>query len=328
MSLFLAVDGGNSKTEVLVGDTDGHVVGFARGGGTNHQTSGGLPAVMGKLTQLVRGVGDGRRPELGVVCLAGADLPVEIASLTEAVEAADWADKSIVDNDMAALLRAGTEAPDAVAVVCGAGINCLARAADGRTVRFPALGHVSGDWGGGQHLGALALWHAARAEDGRGPETGLVAAVAEHFGRATAAEVSAAVHLGEISARRLGELSPVLFRVSAAGDEVARSVVTRQAEEIVALAVAALRRLDLLAAPAAVVLGGGVLRALDPLLFQLVSAGLHTEAPRAEITLVTDPPVVGAALLAMDTLGADTAAQEAMRARVRRLIAAHQSGEI
>ncbi|SDI37021.1 BadF-type ATPase [Actinokineospora alba] len=328
MSVFLAVDGGNSKTEVLVGDTSGHVVGFARGGGTNHQTSGGLSAVMGKLTQLVRGVGDGRRPDLAVVCLAGADLPVEVAALTAAVETADWADKSIVDNDMAALLRAGTEAADAVAVVCGAGINCLGRAADGRMVRFPALGHVSGDWGGGQHLGALALWHAARAEDGRGPATALVAAVAGHFDRTTAAEVSAAVHLGEISPRRLGELSPVLFRVSAAGDEVARSVVTRQADEIVALATAALRRLDLLAAPTTVVLGGGVLRALDPLLFQLVSTGLHTEAPRAQIALVTDPPVVGAALLAMDTLGADKAAQEAMRAQVRRLIAAPQPGEI
>ena len=78
-----------------------------------------------------------------------------------------------MDNDTFALLRAGTDSPDAIAVVCGAGINCVGRAADGRIARFPALGMLSGDWGGGQHLAALALWHAARAEDGRGPATAL-----------------------------------------------------------------------------------------------------------------------------------------------------------
>lgn len=318
MSLLLAVDGGNSKTDVLICDTTGRVLASARGRGTNHQTAGGVEEAMRRLDDLVAraradaGLTD-ERIALAAVYLAGADLPVELAMLTEAVSAADWAAKSVVDNDTLALLRAGTEAPDAVAVVCGAGINCVGRAADGRTVRFPALGVITGDWGGGDELGVVALWHATRAEDGRGPATALASAVAAHFGVTTAAELAAAAHLDPSVAERLGELTPVLFHLSREGDEVARSVVVRQGEEVALLAGAALRRLGLAAAPATVVLGGGVLRGRDPLLFSTIRERLAEQAPLAELTVVSHPPVVGAALLGLDALGATPDAARLLR---------------
>ena len=74
----------------------------------------------------------------------------------------------MVRNDTFAVLRAGTERTWGVAVVCGYGTNCSGVAPNGRTFRFPAFGDLSGDWGGGHDIGAAALWHAVRAEDGRG----------------------------------------------------------------------------------------------------------------------------------------------------------------
>lgn len=335
--VLLAVDGGNSKTDVLLADTSGRVLGHARGGGTNHQTAGGLGPAMARLDELVRraGVTGGLRPALAAVYLAGADLPSELAALTGAVTAAGWAGTSIVDNDAMALLRTGTEATEAtqdagtthdgttgaVAVVCGAGINCVARATDGREVRFPSLGAVSGDWGGGQHLGSLALWHAARAEDGRGPATSLVEVVTGHFDLATVAEVCAAIHLGTIPSTRLGSLAPLLCQTAATGDQVARCVVLRQAEEVVLLVTAALRRLDLLGSPVAVVLGGGVLRARHPLLCDAIHQRLSAAAPLAKITVATDPPVLGAAFVAMDALGAGRPAYTTLRAAAHHFFA-------
>ncbi|TDV41741.1 N-acetylglucosamine kinase [Actinophytocola oryzae] len=318
MSLLLAVDGGNSKTDVLVCDDTGAVLGHARGLGTNHQTYG-LTESMRRLDGLVAsaraaaGLSDADRVALASVYLAGADLPVELTMLADAVTKAGWADKSVVDNDTLALLRAGTESPDAVAVVCGAGINCVGRAADGRTVRFPALGTITGDWGGGDELGLAALWHASRAEDGRGPATALAAAIAGFFGLDSAADVAAAAHLDPTAAERLGTLTPLLFEVAAAGDEVARSIVTRQGEEVALMAIAALRRLDLVTRPSTVVLGGGVLRSRDPLLYEVIDARLGVDAPLAEITVVTDPPVVGSALLGLASLGATPGAEERLR---------------
>lgn len=319
MSLLVAVDGGNSKTEVLVCDDTGTVLGHARGPGSNHQTAGGLDVAIARLNTLVAqaradaGLVSSDRIALAAVYLAGADLPVELTMLTDAVTAAGWADKSLVDNDTLALLRAGTADPDAVAVVCGAGINCVGRAADGRMVRFPALGAITGDWGGGDELGPTALWHASRAEDGRGPATALTSAIATHFGLPSATAVAAAAHLDPSIAARLRDLTPVMFEAARAGDPVARSIVVRQGEEVALLAIAALRRLGLVASPATVVLGGGVLRGRDPLLHDTIRDRLASATPLAEITVVTGPPVVGAALLGLDALGTTPGAEGRLR---------------
>jgi len=320
---YVAIDGGNSKTHLVIGESAGRVLGFVRGPGSCPHNIG-LPSCIALLDSLVsRGLAEAGLPPGTVldradVYVAGADLPVEVDELTKAVGEAGWAREHRVDNDLFALLRAGTSAPDAVAVVCGAGINCVGRAADGRTARFPSLGTLSGDWGGGHHLAELTIWHAARGEDGRGPATALSAAVAAHFGQPTVAEVSAGLHLGELAAQRSPDLVPTLFAIAAAGDPVARSLVARQAEEVVSMATVAARRLGLLDKAYTVVLGGGVLAAKHALLHDAVVAGIQGAAPHAVVTLVADPPVAGAALLALDAFGrTDPELESMVRTAVR-----------
>ncbi len=262
--------------------------------------------------------------------LAGADLPSEVDLLTRTHRRRGLGRHGHRgDNDTVALLRAGTDAADAVAVVCGAGINCVGRSADGRTARFPSLGSLSGDWGGGRDLAKLALWNAVRGEDGRGPATALSTAIADHFGLSTSDEVGIALHLGagqvggvrfvggpgggHLDRARLSELTPVLFAVAAAGDPVAAELVQRQVTEIVSMATIIARRLDLLDSPFTVVLGGGVLRARHPQLITPVTDGILAAAPKATVTIVDAPPVLGAALSALDALGASPDAHHTLR---------------
>jgi hypothetical protein len=73
-------------------------------------------------------------------------------------------------------------------------------------------------------------------------------------------------------------------------------------------------RLDLHDQPAAVVLGGSVLAARDPLLTEGVSVRLAAYAPRANVLVTDDPPVIGSALLGLDALGASADAETAARA--------------
>ena len=231
-------------------------------------------------------------------------------------DARGWAPRTVVGNDTFALLRAGTDEPDAVVVVCGAGINCSGVRADGAQVRFPALGPTSGDWGGGEDLGNEALWYAVREEDGRGPATALTRLVADHFGLPSATAVTEALHFGELDVERLVELAPGVLAAARDGDAVALSVVERLADEVVLMAVAALRRLDLLDRRAAVVLGGGVLASRAPVLLDRVVDRLAASAPHAHVTVVSAPPVLGAALAGLDLLDAAAAAGDHLRAEV------------
>ncbi len=317
----LAFDAGNSKTDVALVATDGRLVGTARGGPFLPQRIGPEAAVAGLVALVDAACADAglvHRDEGPIVrhvsaCLANADLPSEHEALESAIAARGWGESTEVFNDTFAVLRAGLDEPRGVAVVCGAGINCAGLLPDGTTVRFAALGHISGDWGGGAFLWQEAMWWAARAEDGRGPGTALSVELPRHFGIDGMAALIEAIHLGEISEARCLELTPVLFAVAAAGDDVAMRIVRRQAEEVVALALAAMRRLGVVEDPVDVVLGGGVLTAGHALLMDEIDRLLHEQAPRARTTVVRTPPVVGAALLGLDRIGAPAEARDRLR---------------
>jgi len=327
----LAIDGGNSKTDLALVGWDGTLLAAVRGPGASHEDYG-IDGAVRRLGDLVRALaakagldgGDsGCDSGPGIVarhlsaCLAGADLPDEEAALTAALTAAGWSRSAVAVNDTFAVLRGGTDQPWGVAVTCGAGINCVAVAPDGTTARYLSHGTLTGDWGGGLGLGNAVMWHAMRGWDGRGQATALGAAVAAGFGLASVRDVAVAMHRGELGEADLIKLSGVLFAVAAGGDEVARSLVSRQAAEIQLMAVAAMRRLGMAPAGVTVVLGGGVLESRDPLLLGEIGRRLATAAPGAVARVLDVPPVAGAALLGLDHVAATTAAGRRLRGQYR-----------
>jgi N-acetylglucosamine kinase-like BadF-type ATPase len=316
----LAVDGGNSKTDVALVREDGVVLASGRGPAFIPQSAGVAAAidVIGETAQALRGDGlDRPAPPYAdhvAAYVAGADLPIEEERLRDELLARGYGGTVAVGNDTFALLRAGSAQPWGVAVVCGAGTNAVGVSPSGQVARFPAIGRLSGDWGGGYHLGEETLWHAVRAEDGRGPATALVDVVRSCFGTATVEDVVVGLHLGGFSLDRLHTLVPPLLAAAREGDRIARSLVERQAEEVAVLGVVALRRLGLLEQPCEVVLGGGVLTAGDPLLMSLIERRYAQQAPTARLIVTGVPPIVGAALLGLDRLGAAPEAYERVRA--------------
>ncbi|MGY4391879.1 N-acetylglucosamine kinase [Streptomyces sp. TE12347] len=318
----LAIDAGNSKTDVALIGPDGSVLSSGQAGGFQPPRTG-VAAAVDVLAEAMAAGGlcgsgpSGPRFAHVSACLANADFPAEERQLAREIERRGWGRTTTVRNDTFALLRSGLPAgadPCGVAVVCGAGINCVGMTPDGRTARFPAVGRISGDWGGGGGLAEEALWCAARAEDGRGGPTELARALPAHFGHPSMASLIEAMHLGRVERARRHELTPVLFAVAAAGDPVALSLVHRQADEVVAMASVALRRLDLLEREVPVVLGGSVLAAGHPQLNDRIAEGLAGRAPHARIRVITAPPVLGAGLLGLDALGSPPEAYEKLRA--------------
>lgn len=321
---IVAIDGGNSKTEVLAVSREGVVLGQARGPGASpqHVGVGECVAVLEELVlEALRSAGLPVARPFAVhmsAYLAGLDFPREEQALRAALSAHGWSDTLTVGNDTLALLRAGSEGAG-VAIVCGAGINGAGVGPDGRVHRFPALGKISGDWGGGYRLGEEALWWAVRAEDGRGPGTALRAAVAAYFDRPTLLDVVRGLHFEEIPVAAIHGLCPLLFEVAAAGDEVAQDVVTRFVEEVSVLVAVILRRLGLTGDTPEVVLGGGVLTGVGAPVIAEIERRCLKVAPRAVVRVIDVNPVVGAALFGLDTLGASASAKADLKTATQRL---------
>ncbi len=363
MSLVLAVDGGGAKTDIALVDSNGAALSVVRGGSSQAHylgVEGTVDLLEGLLEEASAAAGLGRleRPFAATaqVLLAGADLPEEVAAIRVGIERQNWSERLVIDNDMPALLRAGSERGWGIAVVCGNGINCLGRAPGGsgesgglreagasggsgapgapgasgargsspgsgpREARFLSFGPVSGDWGGGRDIGLAALAAAVRAVDGRGPRTVLETVVPAHFGLRDPFDVARAVHLDEMPLTSLGELAPAVLAL-ADEDPVAADIVQRQTDEVIAFACAALRRLELTGTDADVVLGGGVLRAVPPSVVAAIAQGVRRVAPDARVLVARSEPIVGAALLGLDAIGADPDAKARARAELDAAVA-------
>jgi N-acetylglucosamine kinase-like BadF-type ATPase len=275
----------------------------------------GVAAGVGEVARRA-GLDPERRPlaPLGVFCLAGADLPADDRRIVRWLSKQGFATEDVLRNDTFAVLRAGTDRTWGVGIVCGYGTNCSGVAPDGRMYRLPAVGPISGDWGGGSEIGGEALWHALRDEDGRGGRTSLRRLVPQHFGLTRPRQVMEAIYFGRLPEDRLAELAPAVFEAAAGGDEVARRIVDRQADEVVSMARAAIRRLRMTKLDVDVVLGGGIFRNRLPGFFERIVDGVHETCSGARVTVLEAPPVVGAAMLGLDRLGASRAAHARARA--------------
>jgi N-acetylglucosamine kinase-like BadF-type ATPase len=303
----VAVDGGNSKTDVAILDETGRVLGTHRGPGASF-TPADHERSVADLERSVRaaaaeaGIEGLPVADAGVFCLAGADLPADDRRILRSLRGLGLVPDPVLRNDTFAVMRAGAPRGWGVAVVCGAGFNCTGVGPDGRQVRFPALGLISGDWAGGATIGLEAVGACVRAGDGRGPRSVLERAVPAYFGMRTPRQVMVGLHTGKLDDSRLYDLAPVVLGAANDGDPVAVGIVERQAEEASVLVCTALRRLRLLRTDADVVLGGGVARARSPVFMGRLEELVAACAPRARITVVDDLPIVGAALLALDQL--------------------------
>jgi len=320
---ILAVDGGNSKADALIVDRAGNALGLARTVAPfNVDRFDGSVDAFGEVIAAAAkraGLDPAARPlaRLGVFCLAGADTAQEERALERALTRRGWTTASTVHNDTVAVLRAGTDRGWGIGVVCGAGINCVGVGPKGRTVRFAALGELSGDLAaGGQWVGRAALGAAVRARDGRGARTALERIVPTHFGMSNAEALARAMSRERISSDRLAELPPAVFGAAADGDAVARDILNQLADEVVAMAAAAITRLRVADTDVEVVLGGGVFRAGGPAFLDRIRAGIEAVAPRATTIPLSVPPIVGAAVIGLDRIGASLRAKARIRETV------------
>ena len=330
--IVLAVDGGNSKTDLALVRATGEVLALVRGSESSPHyvgVDGCLAVLEGLLADALRHaqISDGAGPAATFceLLMAGVDFPAEERELHDAASARRLAGRVAVGNDTFAVLRAGTTKGWGVAVVCGTGINCVGVAPDGRHARFPALGTLTGDWGGGTDVGFAAVYAAARSEDGRGAKTVLEHAVPAHFGLRTPTELAEAVHRGRIHLRRAAELAPLVLE-AAPSDVTAAEIVERLADEVVALVRVALQRLDLTDECVDVLLGGGLFLSGSEFLRRAVEERLAEIAPHAVAHVTDSPPIVGAALLGLDEVAADTEAQTRLRKELGEAFARMEDG--
>ena len=296
------VDGGGTRTRVLLLARDGATAGRAEGPAALVRPD--RPAAAARVVaDTVRRAAEAAGAALPLPAVWAGLAGAGRASVRRALEA------GLRDGHIARTVRVGTDVQAAfhdafgagagIVVVAGTGSVVLGAAQDGSRLQVGGWGGVMGDEGSGYHIGVSALRAIARAADGRAPPTALTAAVLNRLDLARPRDLP--LWAESATKAEIAALAPLAIRTARSGDAAAQTVVQRALDAIADQLSAAIHRLFSSASdsPPPVALTGGLIAPDGPLrdeLEQLVaSAGGHL-LPRAVI------PERGAARLALTLL--------------------------
>jgi N-acetylglucosamine kinase-like BadF-type ATPase len=304
MEYFLGVDAGGSKTEALIIDEQGNKIGIGRSGPGNYESVGVEKAKENWLLAIEQAKFGTEIKQFKAACfgLAGADFPEDFEMLTQVVSSLGIADKYLVENDTVIALKAGNPEFWGVLIVMGSGTNGYGRRKDGRDFRFYGEGYPFGDWGGGSSVVQEMLHMAFRSYDGRGDKTLLETEVLRYFGYCHYDEFAKALYYGKIHHEQIIHIAPLLFEVASKGDKAALSIAFRVCDETVTMAKTIINKLELSGEDVPVVLAGSLFKG-TPWMVEYISSKLHAYVPGAMVTLLATKPVVGAAMLAWESVG-------------------------
>jgi N-acetylglucosamine kinase-like BadF-type ATPase len=269
--LLLVVDGGGTKTQAVVTDLSGAVLGRGLGPSSNlhnvglEETCRALTvAIEGALIHVlgpaVRAAGPGwRSARIAAACfgLSGVDAPEDEAVISRWVREQGVAPRFTVVNDGELVLAGGTPDGWGVALISGTGSVCLGRSRDGRSARVGGWGPLLGDEGSGYDIAMRALRLATQAADGRAEAPALLSAVLHHWSLPDPSALIRYVHDPARTAAELAGLAIVVLALVSKGDAAARSVMEEAAFDLARHVDAVVRSLRLQRPPLAV--GGALL---------------------------------------------------------------------
>ncbi len=232
--------------------------------------------------------------------LAGVDFPQDELRLSGVPAALHLTGPSRIVNDSFVALQAGTQRSWGVVVVAGSGAVAAGRNTNGKTFRTMGLGSTMGDWGSATDVSEAAVTAVAEQYTGMGPETALSERLREAAGCASVLEL-----LEGVSRERIDGtiFAPRVVEAAEVGDAVARGILERAGRGLGRSAVVVVRKLGMEEMEFDLVLSGAMFRGASRILQSVLEAVVAQAAPRATPVRLDAPPVIGAALLAMELTG-------------------------
>ncbi|NOU93916.1 N-acetylglucosamine kinase [Paenibacillus sp. LMG 31456] len=304
---FLAVDGGGTKTVLLVGDDEGHLLSFSRGGSSNLK-SRPWDEVKAELSGLIRhGLeqsGSSRDQVAGIVLgLGGSDRPEDRARIVEFLSA-ELPQQAVITvyNDAITALAAGTFGERGMVLISGTGSICCAfDPVTEEYVRVGGWGYVFGDEGSGFDLGKKGLQAVMKAYDGRTAPTLLTDKILTRLSIASPDKLITTIYESDNMRAKVASLSPAVFEAAKEGDAAAEFIVSEAVRELAALVAATHNKLKLGSDRTPLILSGGVFQ--EPYFLESFTECPEIRSLSLDIRCLNVPPVIGSYYFAVKQAG-------------------------
>lgn len=179
-----------------------------------------------------------------------------------------------------------------VLLLSGTGSIAYGISTQGEVIRVGGWGYLLGDEGSGYRIGMDGLQAVTRAADGRGEPTVLTSLLLDTLKLAGPMDLIAWLYCSEQPRNwEVARLAPLVMEAADQGDTVAGQVIEHAAHELVSMANAVIRQIDI--STPKIAFSGGILSVHNRLSSRVCELLHLRDIPQPKY-----PPVIGAALLA------------------------------
>jgi N-acetylglucosamine kinase-like BadF-type ATPase len=255
---FLGVDGGGTKTEALLADSAGRILGRGVAGPSNPLFSGDQAAVEAVSRAVADACQELVQAEIhcAAVCVPGLTQLVDTQDLGNRIQLG--AAKVAVEGDDRSTYYGALGEGCGIVVLAGTGSFVMGMDASGRSISQGGWGPLLGDEGSGFAIGRDALRAVIAACESRAAPTRLTTLVLDRYQVGEPLALRTRVYRGESYQQEVASLVPLVAQAAQEGDDAAVKILRRAGEDLAQLALDAARSLQLEGADARVVLSGGV----------------------------------------------------------------------
>jgi len=304
----MGIDGGGTRTRAALVSEVGKVLGIGIAGLSNYNNVG-IRTAQESLGHAIRlaweNSGLEARPvEAIFLGMAGAISHLDRETFRDMALALEVAPESriVVDHDIRIVLAGGLAGKSGVVLIVGTGSSCYGRNANDEACRVGGWGDLLDDVGSSYYLGLHAMIAATRSEDGRMPTTTMTKGVLSRLHLRDIQHITRRIYHEGLTRSEIASLAPLVLEAAAQGDKVANQIVNKGIDELVLMVKTAAQRLNLSSEETRVTITGGLVHSGSGFKERLY-ASLHSRLPHVEIIEPILPPVLGAALLALKSIG-------------------------
>lgn len=296
-NLLLGVDGGGSKTSVLLADLDGMIIGRGVAGSSNYRSVGfecATQALRNAIEEALQNANLGEHGKVAAACLglAGAGDVAAQNLFRGWLKEQDIAVNASIVTDADLVLAAGTTEGYGIALICGTGSICYGRTKDGRIYRAGGWGHLLGDEGSAYDIAIRMVRLATQTADRRADSPTILEAVLDFWGLKHPAQLIDYVYGMYIPRSDFAKLAQQVVALARSGDLAATRLLTDAAQDLSRLISTVVRELKL-EEPEVAVAGGLILSSES--LRKAVAEQSQIEYSRINMV---EEPAIGALLLA------------------------------
>lgn len=301
---IIGVDGGNTKTDYLLFDTEANFIDGFRSGTCSHEAPSigsfdGAYKVMNENIKLLLSRNNLTIDDVvsGAFGLAGVDAPFQKKALEEAVEKIGFKNYAVV-NDGFLGIKAASRTGTGVCSINGTGTVNVGIDEEGNWMQVGGIGYVAGDEAGGSFLARQAVRCAFDECFRFGPKTLITKYVFEMYKISSKDEFSNAIVSQRVDSTYLIK---ALFTCANEGDEEAIRVLRLAGENMARSIAGVIKEINILE-PIQVVQAGSVwAKATNYEMHECFKETvLKLTGKKCDFIVLNEPPVLGAILWALE----------------------------